>query len=118
MEEGRYWLKETLPFSMMLALECTNVGLNTIFKAATNKGMSHYVFIFYSYGLAAIVLLPSPLLYRKAGLPQLTFSIAAKLFLLGSIGCTAVMLGYKGINDSNPTLASAMSNLIPAFTFI
>ncbi|GAB2216118.1 hypothetical protein Droror1_Dr00023886 [Drosera rotundifolia] len=118
MEEGRYWLKEMLPFSMMVALECTNVGLNTIFKAATNKGMSHYVFIFYSYGLAAIVLLPSPLLYRKSGLPQLTFSIAAKLFLLGSIGCTAVMLGYKGISDSNPTLASAMSNLIPAFTFI
>ncbi|GAB2276562.1 hypothetical protein Dimus_011283 [Dionaea muscipula] len=117
-QDGRYWLKEVVTISVMVAMECTNVGLNTIFKAATNRGMSYNVFICYSYALAAFVLLPSPLFYRKTGLPQLTRPILAKLFLLGSIGCAAVMLSYKGIDYSSPTLASAMSNLIPAFTFI
>lgn len=31
---------------------------------------------------------------------------------------TAQLCGYKGLNYTSPTLASALSNLIPAFTFI
>ncbi|GMH13363.1 hypothetical protein Nepgr_015204 [Nepenthes gracilis] len=116
--EGRYWFKDVLPVTVMVAMECTNVGLNTLFKAATMRGMSHYVFIVYSYAIAAFVLLPSTFLYRKTVLPPLSFCILSKLFLLGLIGSSALMLGYKGIQYSSPTLASALSNLIPAFTFI
>lgn len=32
--------------------------------------------------------------------------------------CVYLMLGYTGLKYSSPTLASAMSNLTPAFTFI
>lgn len=32
--------------------------------------------------------------------------------------CTSQIMGYTGINYSSPTLASAISNLVPAFTFI
>ena len=32
--------------------------------------------------------------------------------------CVYLMLGYTGIKYSSPTLASAMSNLTPAFTFL
>ena len=35
-------MKDVLPFSDMVAVECTNVGLNTLFKAATLKGLSYY----------------------------------------------------------------------------
>lgn len=52
--------KEVLPFAAMVTMECINVGLNTLYKAATNKGMSNHVFVVYSYGLAALLLLPSP----------------------------------------------------------
>lgn len=52
--------KEVLPFTAMVTMECINVGLNTLYKAATNKGMSNHVFVVYSYGLAALLLLPSP----------------------------------------------------------
>ncbi|XP_010502813.1 PREDICTED: LOW QUALITY PROTEIN: WAT1-related protein At5g40210 [Camelina sativa] len=38
--------------------------------------------------------------------------------LLGLLGCVYLMLGYTGIKYSSPTLASTMSNLTPAFTFI
>jgi drug/metabolite transporter (DMT)-like permease len=59
--------------------------------------MSYHVFIVYAYGVAALLLLPSPFF---------------------SLRCTSQIMGYAGINYSSPTLGSAMSSLIPGFTFI
>nr|XP_048327589.1 WAT1-related protein At5g40230-like [Ziziphus jujuba var. spinosa] len=91
---------EVVPFAAMAAVECTNVGLNTLFKAATLKGMSYLVFILYSYALGSLILLPLPFIFRR--------------YLLFSANICA----YKGIEYSSPTLASALSNLTPAFTFV
>ncbi|KAH9742048.1 WAT1-related protein [Citrus sinensis] len=116
---GRYCCQDVLPFTAMVAMECINVGLNTLFKAATSKGMSHFVFVVYSYGVAALVLLPAPFFsYRSRVLPPFTFSILCKIGLLGLIGSSSQIMGYTGINYSSPTLASAISNLTPAFTFV
>jgi hypothetical protein len=57
----RYCYKDGLPFGAMFAVECTNVGLSTIFKAATLKGLSYHVFMVYSYGVSADS--PSPLFH-------------------------------------------------------
>lgn len=114
-----YCYKELLPFGAMFAVECTNVGLSTIFKAATLKGLSYHVFMVYSYGVSALVLLPLCLIfYRKMKLPPLTFQILARFFSLGIMGFSAQYLGYRGIEYSSPTLASAMSTLAPAATFV
>lgn len=111
--------REVLPFTAIVAMECTNVGLNTLYKLATRSGMSRHVFVVYAYAIAALVLLPSPFLsYRSRALPPLNFSILLKIVLLGVIGYTSQIMGYTGINYSSPTLASAMSNLVPAFTFL
>lgn len=120
--EGRYsttFYKEVLPFVALVAMECINVGLNTLFKAATNHGMNNHVFIVYAYAVAAVCLLPAPFFSnRSTVLPPLNASIMLQIFLLGVIGCTSQIMGYTGINYSSPTLASAISNLVPAFTFI
>ncbi|KAH7846594.1 hypothetical protein Vadar_015806 [Vaccinium darrowii] len=119
MDSGKYCYRDVVPFSAMVVMECTNVGLNTLFKAATNQGMSYHVFVVYAYSVAALLLLPSPFFsLRSRVLPPLNFSISCKIFLLGVIGCTSQIMGYTGINYSSPTLASAISNLVPAFTFI
>ncbi|XP_023525248.1 WAT1-related protein At3g28050-like [Cucurbita pepo subsp. pepo] len=116
---GSYFMEGVLPFPAMVTMECINVGLNTLFKAATASGMSHHVFIVYSYSLAAFFLLPSPFISRRSTrLPPLNFSILSKIALLGLIGSCSQIMGYTGINYSSPTLASAISNLVPAFTFI
>ncbi|KAG9158473.1 hypothetical protein Leryth_013208 [Lithospermum erythrorhizon] len=114
-----YFRKDVVPFSVMIVMETLNVGLNTLFKAATQQGMNSHVFVVYSYGVAALVLLPSPFFSnRSTVLPPMNFSIMIKIFFLGLIGCTSQLMGYTGISFSSPTLASAMSNLVPAFTFI
>ncbi|XP_052195213.1 WAT1-related protein At3g28050-like [Diospyros lotus] len=119
MDRGKYWYREVLPVTAMVTMECMNVGLNTLFKAATVRGMSHHVFVVYSYAVAALLLLPSPFFSsRSRTLPPVTLSVACKILLLGLIGSTSQVMGYTGINYSSPTLASAISNLVPAFTFI
>ncbi|ONI19456.1 hypothetical protein PRUPE_3G280700 [Prunus persica] len=116
---GRSCYTDVLPFMAMVTMECTNVGLNTLFKAATLRGMSYHVFVVYSYSVAALFLLPAPFISNRSRvLPPLNFSIMSKVLLLGLIGSSSQIMGYTGINFSSPTLASAISNLVPAFTFI
>ncbi|KAG8384795.1 hypothetical protein BUALT_Bualt04G0155600 [Buddleja alternifolia] len=116
---SRYCYREALPFTALVAMETTNVGLNTLFKLATRHGMSRHVFLVYAYAIAAFLLLPSPFFSRRSRvLPPLNFSIMCKILLLGVVGYASQIMGYTGINYGSPTLASAMSNLAPAFTFV
>ncbi|XP_015879180.3 WAT1-related protein At5g40240-like isoform X1 [Ziziphus jujuba] len=114
----RYCYKEVLPFTAMATVECLSVGINTLFKAATLKGMSYFVFILYSYTLCTLLLLPFAFIFRRSGLPPFKFSLLYRIILLGVIGFGSDMCGYNGIKYSSTTLASAFSNLTPAFTFI
>ncbi|KAL3526441.1 hypothetical protein ACH5RR_011097 [Cinchona calisaya] len=116
---ARFWYGEVLPFAAMVLVECTTVGLNTLYKAATVKGLDYHVFILYSYGISALVLLPlCYIFHRKTPLPPFTIGLLCKFFCLGFLGFPAQYLGYLGINYSTPTLASAMTNLTPATTFV
>ncbi|CAH2045099.1 unnamed protein product [Thlaspi arvense] len=102
---GRLCQRNGWIMTAMVAVVVSDVGMNTLFKAASSKGMSSYVFLVYSYGIGALLLLPSPFLtHRSRSLPPLKFSVLCKMGLLGLLG--------------SPTLASAMSNLTPAFTFL
>lgn len=117
--DRRYCYKDLVPLVVLIANECNNTGLFTLFKAATLQGLSSYVFVTYAYSLAFLVLLPIIFFYRRSRVvPPLSFSIISKIALLGVIGCSSQILGYVGISYSSPTLSSAISNLIPAFTFI
>ncbi|CAL1391924.1 unnamed protein product [Linum trigynum] len=116
---GNFVYGDLLPFSAMVSMECMNVGLNTLFKAATTAGMSYYVYVVYAYAIAALVLLPAPFFSRRSrALPPLSFSILWKIGLLGVIVGSSSIVGSAGISYSSPTLASAIANLTPAFTFI
>ncbi|KAK3035831.1 hypothetical protein RJ639_034647 [Escallonia herrerae] len=113
------WLVVVLPFAAMVMVESLDVGLTTLSKAAMSKGMSHFVFVVYSNALASVILLPSSFIFRRSMGPPLTISLLCKFFLLSLIGITLMQnCVFTGINLSSPTLGSAMSNLIPAFTFL
>ncbi|KAL9458463.1 hypothetical protein AB3S75_007345 [Citrus x aurantiifolia] len=117
--ERRKFFREALLLSATVAVECTTVGLNTLFKAAASKGLSYYVFVAYSYPLATLALLPLPFIFRSTTtvVPSFKFSILSRIILLSFIGVLSQIFGYTGIACSSPTLSSAISNLTPAFTF-
>ncbi|ONI08417.1 hypothetical protein PRUPE_5G177200 [Prunus persica] len=111
-------LVELVPFAAMVMVEIMDVGLTTLSKAAMSRGMSHFVFVVYSNALATLILLPSSFIIHRNKRPPLTFSVLCKFFLLSLAGITVMQnCVFTGVSYSSPTLASALSNLVPAFTF-
>jgi hypothetical protein len=55
-----------VPFAAMVVVECLDVGLTTLSKAAMSKGMSHYVFVVYSNALATLILIPSSFIIHRS----------------------------------------------------
>ncbi|CAL5349940.1 unnamed protein product [Camellia sinensis] len=104
----------------ILGIEWLEVGLNTISKAAMRRGMNNFIFNAYSTILGVLFLLPLTFFFHRmtSPPPQLTLSIFCKICLLGAIGYCVQMFMFIGIGYSSPTMASAMSNLTPAYTFI
>ncbi|KDO66265.1 hypothetical protein CISIN_1g042874mg, partial [Citrus sinensis] len=94
-------------------------NLEQLFKAASSKGLSYYVFVGYSYPLATLALLPLIFIFPSTTtvVPPFKFSLLLRIFLLSSIGVLSQTVGYIGIAYSSPTLSAAITNTIPAFTF-
>ncbi|KAL8509879.1 hypothetical protein ACS0TY_016919 [Phlomoides rotata] len=113
-----YCLLEVLPFTALVSVECTNVGMNTLYKAAVANGLNFHVYMAYAYAISSIVLLPLAFLFhRNTPLPPFSMILLGKFFILGFLGFSGQYVGNLGIKYSNPTMASAMSNIAPACTF-
>ncbi|ESQ46982.1 hypothetical protein EUTSA_v10027813mg [Eutrema salsugineum] len=114
----RYFNRDVVPFAAMIAVECVTVGSTTLFKAATLRGLSFYVFVLYVYVVATLVLLPLSLIFgRSRRLPSPKSHVFFKIFLLALLGFMSMLAGCKGVEYSSPTLATAIGTLTPAFTF-
>ncbi|MBA0549442.1 hypothetical protein Golob_020473 [Gossypium lobatum] len=90
------YLWNALPFMAMITVECTDVGISVISKAALSKGMSNVVSVTYVNALGTLILLPYFIFCRSSG--QIIF--------------------LTGVKFSSPTLSAALVNLIPIFTFL
>ncbi|XP_039063599.1 WAT1-related protein At5g40240-like [Hibiscus syriacus] len=108
---------EILPSLAMVAVECSHVVVSILFKAASLKGMSYYNFIAYCYVLGTLVF-TLLVFFRNTVFRPMKFPLISRLCLLGISGYLGMICAYKGIEVGSPTLASAISNLTPAFTFI
>ncbi|KAF2282905.1 hypothetical protein GH714_043325 [Hevea brasiliensis] len=115
----KYCLLRLLPFAALVMLECVDTGLTTISKAAMSKGMSHFVFVVYSNALATVMMFLFSFFFNRTKRPPLTYSLLCKFFLLSLVGITMMQnCVFTGVNYSSPTLASAIGQLFPAFTFL
>ncbi|XP_071702538.1 WAT1-related protein At3g28050-like [Rutidosis leptorrhynchoides] len=114
------FVENVLPFAAMVIVETGEVGMVTLAKSALNDGLSSLVYVVYYNALGTILLLPNFIIHSyRNNRPPLTLSVLSKLFVLGLLGiCFLQIFGYAGVNYSSPTLAAALGNLIPAFTFL
>ncbi|KAL1314847.1 hypothetical protein AAHE18_16G218200 [Arachis hypogaea] len=105
-----YWYMNVVPLCAMVAVECFSVVSSVLFKAATQKGLSYYVFIAYSYAISTfILLLPFPFIFfttRSSGLPTFKASLVGRIFLLGVIGMEKATL------KSSSTQAKIIGSII------
>ncbi|XP_038889703.1 WAT1-related protein At3g28050-like isoform X2 [Benincasa hispida] len=91
-------MEGVMTFTAMIMVEIMDVITSTLSKAAMSKGMNTLVFAVYSNALATFLFLPFLLLSRSRSVGQI--------------------MAYTGIKYSSPVLLSALSNLIPIFTFL
>ncbi|KAB2085130.1 hypothetical protein ES319_A05G379900v1 [Gossypium barbadense] len=104
---GNWGYKDVVPITAMVSVDCFL------------KGMSYFVYIAYCNVLATLVFVPLAFLSnRKKLLLPLEFPLISRICLLGLLGFSGQVCAYKGLELGSTTLASAISNLAPAFTFI
>ncbi|KAF3649272.1 putative RING-H2 finger protein ATL46-like [Capsicum annuum] len=119
--EMQSWSTDFLPFLAMVIVECGEMGMITLGKAAMNDGLNNLVYVVYYNALGTLFLLPFLIFHRcsRSNMAPITLSILWRFFLLGLLGiCFLQAMAFTGIKYSSPTLAAALGNLMPGFTFL
>ncbi|KAJ7972068.1 WAT1-related protein [Quillaja saponaria] len=107
------------PYTAMICLQFGYAGMNIITKVSLNRGMSHYVLVVYRHAFATASIAPFALVLERKMRPKITFPIFMQLFVLGLLGPVIDQnFYYAGLKFTSPTFSCAMSNMLPAMTFV
>lgn len=111
-------MEEAKPYLMAFVVMAIYAGMSIIAKLAFNHGMNALIFVFYRMAFASLSLAPFAFSQRKKA-PPLSYKIVGKSFILAFIGMALSQNLYStGLNYTTPTVASAVSNSVPAMTFL
>ncbi|KAL7134270.1 hypothetical protein ABFS83_11G015300 [Erythranthe nasuta] len=112
-------MEKAKPYIAMICLQFGYAGMNIITKVSLNSGMSHYVLVVYRHAFATAAIAPFALLLERKVRPKITFTIFMQLFVLGLLGPVIDQnFYYAGLKYTSPTFSCAMSNMLPAMTFV
>ncbi|TMW91871.1 hypothetical protein EJD97_013797 [Solanum chilense] len=107
------------PYIAMISLQFGYAGMNVITKVSLNGGMSHYVLVVYRHAFATLAIAPFALLLERKLRPKMTFMMFFQIFILGLLGPVIDQnFYYAGLKFTSPTFSCAMSNMLPAMTFV
>lgn len=113
------WFEMSKPYIAMISLQFGYAGMNIITKVSLTNGMSHYVLVVYRHAVATAVIAPFAFFVERKVRPKITFSIFCQIFALGLLGPVIDQnFYYAGLKYTSPTFACAMSNVLPAMTFV
>ncbi|KAH9654160.1 WAT1-related protein [Citrus sinensis] len=109
------------PAMAMVALQFLYAGVALFTRVALVQGLSPRVFVVYRQGTAALIM--APIVYISTRKSSYRLSLGLRtfgwLFVASLIGVTANQNAYfEGLYLSSSTVASAMTNLMPAVTFV
>ncbi|KAL1292136.1 hypothetical protein HN51_060571 [Arachis hypogaea] len=103
----------------MIFLQFVYGGMNIITKVSLNQGMSHYVLVVYRHVFATVAIAPFAIIFERKHQPRITFPIFIQIFILALLGPVIDQnLYYAGLKFTSPTFACALSNTLPAMTFV
>ncbi|XP_057977226.1 WAT1-related protein At5g07050-like isoform X2 [Malania oleifera] len=112
------FIRNCKPYAAMISLQFGYAGMNIITKVSLNRGMSHYVLVVYRHAFATAVIAPFAF-FLERGQPKITLPIFIQLFVLGLLGPVIDQnFYYAGLKFTSPTFSCAMSNMLPAMTFV
>ncbi|KAJ6807879.1 WAT1-related protein-like [Iris pallida] len=107
------------PYFAMISLQFGYAGMNIITKVSLNHGMSHYVLVAYRHAFATLSIAPFALILERKVRPKITLWLFVQIFVLGLLGPVIDQnFYYAGLKFTSPTFSCAMSNILPAMTFV
>ncbi|KAG6487498.1 hypothetical protein ZIOFF_056084 [Zingiber officinale] len=100
-------------------IEFAYAGSSILGKLALGQGLSALVFVVYRHLIAMLILAPLAYVLERNRRPSFSFGVMLKIFILAMLGITIQQnVYYVGLHLISPTVASALGNVIPAFTFL
>ncbi|KAJ4959504.1 hypothetical protein NE237_026615 [Protea cynaroides] len=113
------FLEEYGPLMAMLALQFTYAGVVLSTKAALDHGLSIRVFVVYRQAIATLVIAPIAYFHGRENRAAMGLKSFCMIFIASLFGVTAFQnLYFEGVHLASSSAATAMSNLVPALTFI
>lgn len=113
------FIEKCKPYIAMISLQFGYAGMNIITKVSLNNGMSHYVLVVYRHAFATAVIAPFALVLERKVRPKITLLVFIQMFVLGLLGPVIDQnFYYAGLKFTSPTFSCAMSNMLPAMTFV
>ncbi|KAK1401872.1 ADP-ribosylation factor 2 [Heracleum sosnowskyi] len=110
---------DSLPFLVMVLLQVGYAGMNILSKLAMNSGMNPIIQVAYRQIFASVVIIPFAYFLERNTRPRMTLPIFFQIFLSSVFGLTLNQITYfVGLKHSTPTVACALTNLLPAVTFV
>ncbi|CAH2058583.1 unnamed protein product [Thlaspi arvense] len=107
------------PYFAMVCLQFGYAGMNLVTKTVLDHGMSHYVLVAYRNAFATAAIAPFAFLSERKVRSKMTFPIFMHIFVLALLGPVIDQnLYYIGLTLTSPTFSTAVSNIVPAITFI
>ncbi|KAK7279440.1 hypothetical protein RJT34_24493 [Clitoria ternatea] len=117
--ETKNWFVKAKPFIAVVSMQFGYAAMDVLSKAAMNKGMSNYVFVVYRHAVAFFVIAPFAWFFDKKVRPKMTLSIFMKIVVLSLLEPVIDQnLYFLGMKHTTATFAVAMTNILPAITFI
>ncbi|KAJ8479898.1 hypothetical protein OPV22_023625 [Ensete ventricosum] len=115
------FLEEYKPGLAMVAVQCIYAAMALSAKAAFTHGMSPMVFVVYRQAIASLVLLPISIITKRGNIGQIDLGTRGfcLVFLASLIGATLnQFFYYRGMDLASSSVATAMTNLVPAITLV
>ncbi|KAL6620456.1 hypothetical protein ACP70R_035595 [Stipagrostis hirtigluma subsp. patula] len=113
------FVEKAKPYVAMISLQFGYAGMNVLTKVSLNQGMSHYVLVVYRHAFATLSIAPFALVLERKVRPKMTWSVFWQIFVLALLGPVIDQnFYYAGLKFTGPTFACAMSNILPAMTFV
>ncbi|XP_019424689.1 PREDICTED: WAT1-related protein At1g68170-like [Lupinus angustifolius] len=107
------------PALLMVLVQIANAWVNVMYKLAVNDGMSLRVVVAYRYIFATAFIAPLAFILERKKRPKMSWTILFQAFLCGLFGGALPQnLHMEALALTSVTFTTAVSNLIPAITFI
>ncbi|XP_044483771.1 WAT1-related protein At1g09380-like isoform X1 [Mangifera indica] len=112
-------LSDFLPFLFMVSVQFGYAGMDITAKLALEAGMKPLVLVTYRQIFATFVMLPVAYFLEWKTRPKITKFIVFQILLCSLTGATGnQVLYFVGLAYSTPTIGCALTNILPAVTFV